>query len=111
MTLYLELMANGHWRTVGTKVPSDFPGFMSNRASGKREVLAFADQGPTALIGRSLYGPDHDNGERRTLISQGIEPIVILEDGDVYDFQLQTDRMTHPARFRFRHSVSDSKPV
>lgn len=93
----------GKWRQIAALAAGETPGSVSNNSPTGRDVIQFTCNGHFSLIERSMGGVDSEHGDLRMTASVGFEPVARLEDGQDYEFDLQTDRMPAPARCRFRH--------
>lgn len=100
----IEVKSGEGWRSIG-QVPGDRSGSLSNNTPTGREVIHFTCHGEHSTIERSIGGVDTEIGLLRKTLTVGLEELARLGAGDVHELDLQTDRMTRPARFRFRHEA------
>jgi hypothetical protein len=106
MTLLLEIAERHGWRRVGELHPGDPPGSLSHNTEHGREIVKFTCHDDHSVIERSLGGADTESGPARIIATTGFETIACLQPGQRLDLWLRTDRMTRPARFRFRQRAS-----
>jgi hypothetical protein len=103
MTLLLEVgVGDGEWALINQH-EGGCPGSISNNTPEGREVLRFWFADGYSVVERSIGGADTEVGEARLITTLGFEPVARLEDGETYEFDMRTDRMTSAMHVRFRH--------
>lgn len=105
MTLLVEIESGGTWRLVGSMQPNDPHGSISHHdTEGRRHIYRFHTEPERSIIERSLGGADGEIGPARLVMSVGFERVALLDARNpTLELPLQTDRMTSPHLFRFRH--------
>lgn len=110
MPLRLELRDpnNAHrWIVVGTLMPGQPSGSVSNNTPEGRDIYLFAclEDGSKSVIHKSDMGVDIETAQVREIVNlTGFSVVKELREGETYEMDIRSDQSPETRHIRFTHT-------
>ncbi len=97
---------SNEWVKMGDLKPGEIPGSISqNKPDGKREIYIFECEpdDSKSVIYRSESGVDIATPQIRAALTEGLEQVAILTEGQDYKLSVKTDTSSQRRLMKFTH--------
>lgn len=92
MRLLMEMREpGGEWQSLSALTPSDPPGSVVSHSFQGRDVYLFHCAHDHAMIHRSLFGLDHEDGPHRVVDTAALQPVATIWPGGQHSIRLRTE--------------------